>query len=34
MIDFKNATFLKLNAIDNSTFSGMIQPMWSKPLRI
>lgn len=28
MIDFKNASFLKLKAVDNSTFSDMITPMF------
>lgn len=28
MIDFKNAEYLKLRPVDNSTFSSMIQPMF------
>lgn len=27
MIDFKNATFLKMKQVDNSTFAGVITPM-------
>ena len=27
MIDFKNATFLKMKQVDNSTFAGVISPM-------
>ncbi len=27
MIDFKNATFLKIKQVDNSTFAGVITPM-------
>ena len=27
MIDFKNASFLKLNPVDNQTFAPMIRPM-------
>ena len=28
MIDFKNATFMKLKPVDNSTFASLIQPMF------
>ncbi len=28
MIDFKNANYLKLSPVENSTFSDMIQPMF------
>lgn len=28
MIDFRNAEYLKLRPVDNSTFSSMIQPMF------
>lgn len=28
MIDFKNASYLKLKAVDNSTFADMITPMF------
>lgn len=28
MIDFKNASYLKLSAVDNSTFAKLIQPMF------
>lgn len=28
MIDFKNAEFLKLNPVDNSTYAARIQPMF------
>ena len=28
MIDFKNASFLKLKPVPNSDFSGLIQPMF------
>jgi len=28
MIDFKNASYLKLKAVDNSTFASMVQPMF------
>lgn len=28
MIDFKNAAYLKLNPVDNSTFASLIQPMF------
>lgn len=28
MIDFKNAEYLKLKPVDNSTYSAMIQPMF------
>ena len=34
MIDFKNATFMKLKPVDNSTFESMIQPMFVDGERI